>query len=98
MALGEQFVASVCKTRDGAVFGNSLTFWTCGLQGNLKLFGLGPLPTIFSNLLFYMLHVFLFVQPHFAKEGRPFFHSLRLRVDRTSGVWMGSMRAGTGIN
>lgn len=49
MVLGEQFVAFVCKTRDGDVFRNSLTLWTCGLQGNLKLFGLGPLPTIFSN-------------------------------------------------
>lgn len=58
MALGEQFVAFVCKTSDGAVFGNSLTPWTCGLQGNLKLFGLGPLPTIFLNLLF--LHVACF--------------------------------------
>lgn len=98
MVLGEQFVAFVCKTKDGDVFRNSLTLWTCGLQGN-KLFGLGPLLTIFSNYekcYFYMLHAFLFVQPQLAEEGRPFFHSLRLRVTEPLELGLGSspMRAG----
>lgn len=32
-----------------------------------------------------MLRALLLVQPQFAKEGRPFFHSLRLRVERCLG-------------
>ena len=48
----------MCETGDGAVFRNSLIHWTLGSQGNLKQFGLGPLPTMFLNLLF--LHAVCF--------------------------------------
>lgn len=34
-----------------------------------------------------MLRALLLVQPQFAKEGRPFFHDLRLRVERSSEAW-----------
>lgn len=34
-----------------------------------------------------MLCAFLLVQPQFVKEGRPFFHNLRLRVERSSEAW-----------